>query len=71
MDLSQVDDKGRPKYTINTIVAAAKNIPSLIKEVSAAEKLIIQEIEESGKMKANKSKKVLEDGFENFVTDDD
>lgn len=71
MNLNEVDDKGRPKYTINTIVAAAKNIPSLIKEVSAAEKLIIQEIEESGKMKANKSKKVLEDGFENFVTDDD
>lgn len=71
MNLADTDDKGRPKYTINTIVAAAKNIPSLIKEVSAAEKLIVQEIEESGKMRANKSKKVLEDGFDNFITDDE
>lgn len=71
MDLTDTDDKGRPKYTINNVVAAAKNIPSLIKEVSAAEKLIIQEIEEAGKMRANKSKKVLEDGFENFVKDDE
>jgi len=71
MDLGATDDKGRPKYTINSVISAAKDIPKLIKEIAAAERLIIQEIEEAGKMRANKAKKVLEDGFDTFITDEE
>jgi len=70
MDLTLLDKKDRPIYTVNALISAAKDVPKLIKEISNAEKLVIQEIEENGKMRANKQKKVLEDGFEEFMNDE-
>lgn len=68
MDLSQEDDKGKPKYTINSFVSAVKDIPRLAKEFSEAEAAIVREIEENGRMRANKLKKVGEDGFDSLFT---
>ncbi len=69
IDLDEEDDKGKPKYPLNTVVAALKQIPILIQQFSETEKSIIKELSESGRMKANKSKKLTEDGFENFIKD--
>ena len=58
------DDKGKPLYGINTVTSAIKQIPSLVKEVLEAEKVVAKEIEESGRARGGNNKKALfEDGF--------
>lgn len=67
LDLEQKDDNGKPIYTINTYLNAIKDIPKLIKELSEAEKAVSKELEENGKLKANRLKKVGEDGLDSFL----
>lgn len=64
IDLSQLDDKGKPIYTLNTITATIKQIPALVKELNDAEKALNDEIRESVKVKGNKEISVFEDGIE-------
>ena len=45
IDLTEVDDKGRLVYPINTVTAAIKQVPQLAKEVREAEKIVAKEIE--------------------------
>lgn len=66
LDLKEVDEKNKPKYTVSSVVAAIKDIPKLIKEISEAERIITKELEEAGRMKANRNKKITEDGFDQF-----
>lgn len=64
VDLTAVDDKGKPLYTINSVTAAIKQIPQLAKDVVEAEKTITKEIEEQGRARGgNQNKTLFEDGF--------
>lgn len=64
IDLTEVDDKGRLVYPINTVTAAIKQVPQLAKEVREAEKIVAKEIEEQGRARGgNENKKIYEDGI--------
>lgn len=64
IDLTEVDDKGRLVYPINTVTAAIKQVPQLAKEVREAEKIVAKEIEEQGRARGgNENKKLFEDGI--------
>ena len=61
IDLTQTDDKGRPIYTLNTITATIKQIPSLVKDLDEAEKTLSKEIMESSKVRGSQEKSMYED----------
>ena len=61
--INDVDDNGKPKYTVNSLTSALKAIPDLTKELVASEKAIAKEIEENDKMRGQKMKKIMEDGL--------
>lgn len=63
IDLSQVDDKGKPVYTLNTITATIKQIPSLVKDLDEAEKTLASEMKNTGKMRGQGEKTLFEDGL--------
>ncbi len=63
INLEQVDDKGKPVYALNTITATIKAIPGLVKELDIAEKTLASEMRDSGKMRGNAEKTILEDGL--------
>lgn len=63
LDMYATDDKGKPLYGINTVTSAIKQIPSLVKEVLEAEKVVAKEIEESGRARGGNNKKLFEDGI--------
>lgn len=62
LDMYEKDDKGKPIFAINTVTSAIKQIPSLVKEVVEAEKLVSKEIEEAGRARGGNVKKLFEDG---------
>ena len=47
VDLKEVDDRGKPIYTINSITAAIKQCSELTKTLSELEKTITKEIDEN------------------------
>jgi len=49
--LDETDDRGKPIYTLNVITATIKQVPSLAKDLDAAEKAIASELIEFGKMR--------------------
>ena len=61
IDLTEVDDKGKPIYTLNTVTATIKQIPSLVKDLDEAEKAIAKEIMESAKVRGAQEKSMYED----------
>lgn len=61
VDLTALDEKGKPVYTINSVTQAIKMIPSLAKEVTEAEKAVAKEIEEAGRARGNAGMKTLMD----------
>lgn len=64
VDLTAVDDKGKPLYTINSITQAIKQIPQLSKDLLEAEKIVSKEIEEQGRARGgNDNKSLFDDGF--------
>lgn len=64
VNLDEVDDKGKPKYTINSITSALKQIPQLAKDLQETEKTVTREIEEVGRARGgNERKKAFEDGL--------
>ena len=63
IDMNATDDKGRMLFPINTVTAAIKQIPSLVKEVMEAEKMVSKEIEEAGRARGGNNKKLMEDGI--------
>ena len=64
VNLDAVDDKGKPKYTINSITAALKQIPQLAKDLQETEKTVTREVEEVGRARGgNERKKAFEDGL--------
>jgi hypothetical protein len=63
VDLYEVDDKGKPKYTINSITQAIRQVPQLSKDVIEAERIVSKEIEEEGRARGGNQKTLLDDGF--------
>lgn len=61
IDLGAVDAKGKPIYTLNTITATIKQIPSLIKDLNEAEAAIAKEIAQSNKVRGAQEKAMYED----------
>ena len=61
IDLTKVDDKGKPIYTLNTITATIKQIPSLVKDLDEAEKTLSKELIESSKVRGAQEKSMYED----------
>lgn len=63
LNMDAVDDKGKPKYTINTITAAVNQMSKLSKDIAEAERSIVAEIAENNRMRGQKQKKVMENGL--------
>ena len=63
IDLSQTDDKGKPIYTLNTITATIKQVPSLVKDLDEAEKALAKETTLAGKMRGQGEKTIMEDNL--------
>lgn len=61
MDFNEVDDKGKPKYTLNTITSTIKQIPELIKGLDEAEKAVTSDIREMSRARGNHEKAIMED----------
>lgn len=61
IDLTATDDKGKPIYTLNTITATIKQVPSLVKDLDEAEKSIAKEIAQNDKVRGSQEKAMFED----------
>lgn len=61
IDFNAVDDKGRPLYTLNTVTATIKQIPSLIKDLDEAERALAKELAQSDKVRGSQEKSIYED----------
>lgn len=66
VDLTLVDDKGKPVYTVNTITATIKQIPQLAKDIVEAEKQVNADILELGRKRGGNEGKALFEGGFNF-----
>lgn len=64
INLTDLDDKGRPIYTIDKILAAIKIVPSLVKDLDEAEKALASEMKQGGKMRGQGEKTIMEDSLE-------
>jgi hypothetical protein len=64
IDLNQLDDKGKPVYTLNTITATIKQVPSLAKDLDEAEKALASEMRNQGKMRGQGEKTIYEDSLD-------
>lgn len=61
INITETDDKGRPIYTLNTIVTTIKQVPSLVKDLDDAERAISKEIVQNDKIRGNVEKSMYED----------
>lgn len=61
IDLEQVDDKGKPIYALNTVVATIKQVPSLVKDLDEAERTIAKEIIQNDRVRGSVEKALYED----------
>lgn len=61
IDLSALDDKNRPIYTLNVITSTIKQIPSLVKDLDEAEKTLAKEIVQNEKVRGSVEKSMYED----------
>lgn len=59
VDLSLLDDKGKPVYTVNSITSTIKQIPQLTKDLMEAERIVTKEIEEQGKARGGNDRNSL------------
>lgn len=69
MDLNEVDDKGKPLYTLNIVTGTIKQIPELSEAILKAEQSLTKEIDEVTKMRGGGAQKILENGY-NFAKND-
>ena len=64
INLQDTDDKGRPLYTLNTITATIKQVPSLAKDLDEAERALSSEMRNVGKMRGQGEKTIFEDNLD-------
>lgn len=63
IDLNEEDDKGKPKYTIQSVTSAIKQIPQLAKDLAEAEKALAKELEEQSKARGNSEMSLFDSGI--------
>lgn len=63
IDLTEEDDKGKPKYTLNIITSTIKQIPELAQKIIEAEQAVAKELTDNSRMRGQGVKKLFEDGF--------
>lgn len=61
IELTKLDDKGKPIYTLNMVAATIKQIPSLVKDLDEAERAIAREIVQNDKVRGSQEKSMYED----------
>lgn len=61
IDLTKLDDKGKPIYTLNMVAATIKQVPSLVKDLDEAERTIAREIVQNDKIRGSQEKSMYED----------
>lgn len=61
INLEDTDDRGKPIYTLNTVVATIKQVPSLVKDLDEAERAIAKEIIQNDKVRGSAEKAMYED----------
>lgn len=67
IDLEETDDKGRPKYTINSFTSTIKLVPQLARDLIETERIIVKEQNEVTRARGgDENKTVFEDGFNLF-----
>lgn len=65
IDLEAQDDRGKPIYTVSSIISAIKQVPQLVKELSEAEREVAKEITEvAGRVRGQRAKSIFEDGVD-------
>lgn len=65
IDLEATDDRGKPIYTVASIISAIKQVPQLVKELAEAERAVAKEMaENNGRVRGQKAKSILEDGLD-------
>lgn len=64
IDLEQTDERGKPIYTLNTITATIKQVPTLVKDLDEAEKALAKETSAAGKMRGQGEKTIFEDALD-------
>lgn len=64
IDLNQLDDKGKPIYTLNSVTATIKQVPSLAKDLDEAEKALASEMRSEGKMRGSGEKTIMDDSLD-------
>ena len=69
IDLTQTDDKGKPIYTLNTVVSTIKQVPELVKALDEAEKSLASEIKSATRMRGSGEKTISEDGFDGLLSE--
>lgn len=61
INLEERDEKGKPVYTLNTITATIKQIPSLVKDLDEAERTLAKDIIQEARARGSQSKALYED----------
>jgi len=64
MDFDAEDEKGKPKYSLSSIISALKQIPSMAEDFNKAQKSIEKDLEEKERARGgNDNLTVFEDGL--------
>ena len=64
LDITEEDDKGRPKHTIASITKAIRELNILVKELAETERIIAKEMAgNNGRVRGKRAKTLLEDGL--------
>ena len=53
VDLSEEDEKGRPKYQVSTITAALKNVEGIVQSIQTLQIKVNQELIDNGKARGS------------------
>ena len=64
VDLTETDDKGRPKYQVSQITAALKNLEGIINTIQTLQKKVEQEIVDNGKARGTQELTVGDIGLD-------
>ena len=64
VNLTETDDKGRPKYQVSTITAALKNVEGIVQSIQTLQKKVEQEIADNGKARGTQELTVGDIGLD-------
>lgn len=65
LDITEEDDKGRPKHTVASITKAIRELNVLVKELAETERVIAKEMAETnGRVRGQRAKTIFEDGLD-------